>query len=75
MGCGISLWVNGSKGRFEVVGSDDELNISQVDCYSKALSTYFEFSLDDEGEFTDAAKYTKGDVVIIDIGGSTNDVV
>ena len=66
---------NGSKGTVEVIGSEDKLNITQVDCYSEALSAFFDFVMDDQGEFTDAAKYTKGDVAIIDIGGSTTDVV
>lgn len=66
---------NGTNGGVDVLGSDDKAEISHVECFSEAVSAFFDFALDEEGEFTEAAKYTKGDVAIIDIGGSTTDVV
>lgn len=59
----------------EVVGSAVQPNILSVNAYSEALCGYFDWAVDDHGQIRKEAEDIDGEVAIVDIGGSTTDIV
>lgn len=69
---------NFERGNVHVVGSDAQPEIVSVDVYAEGLSALFDWAIDDDGQFTmgwNEMVDTNGEVLIVDIGGSTTDIV
>lgn len=54
---------------------DQIVDIREGTCFSEALAAYFDFAFNDDGTMTQGGEHVMGDVAVVDIGGSTTDVV
>ncbi|MFJ7794591.1 plasmid segregation protein ParM domain-containing protein [Pseudomonas sp. NPDC096950] len=54
---------------------DQIVDIREGTCFSEALAAYFDFAFNDNGTMTKGGELVTGHVAVVDIGGSTTDVV
>lgn len=59
----------------EVIGSAIQPEILSVNVYAEAMCGYFDWLLTDDGEARKDVMEIEGEIAIVDIGGSTTDIV
>lgn len=62
--------------RVSIEGQEEKLiDVREGTCFSEAVSAYFDFAFNDDGTMTDGGENVIGEIAVVDIGGSTTDVV
>lgn len=57
-----------------VSGGNAQPQIQSVNVYAEALSAWFDWALNENGQMTEEAQQTSEEMAVIDIGGSTTDI-
>jgi len=68
---------NFMRGNVEVVGSEAQPEVVSVNVFAEALSAWFDWAFEDNGELSDGfceMRDFSGEMLVVDIGGSTTDL-
>ncbi|ALN21962.1 MULTISPECIES: ParM/StbA family protein [Ectopseudomonas] len=71
----INNFTQGEGKTVTVIGSEAQPEILSVSAYCEALCGYFDWAMDEACNIRDEAMNLQGEIAIVDIGGSTTDIL